>query len=103
MRMHHDWRDEDDRAETIKALAERLGFAASYDDSQAPHGRKLTIRFDDGDAAVLLFDQGFGYWRAGSGDRHDFRAGPKGQAKALLDGSAFVSGAGESYVAVTRS
>lgn len=103
MRLHHDWRDEDDRAETVEALAERLGFAPEYLDTQAPHGRKLTIRYDDGDCAVLLFDQGFGYWRAGSGDRHDFRSGPITQAKAMLDGSAFVSGHGESYVAVTRS
>jgi len=103
MRLHHDWRDEDDRAETIEALAERLGFAPVYDDAGTSHGRKLTIGYDDGAAAVLLFDQGFGYWRAGSGDRHDFRAGPGAQARAMLDGAAFVSGSGESYVAVTRS
>ncbi len=98
----NNWQNEGDRADVVEALAERLRLHCRYDDSHAPHGRKMTLSYDDGTAAVILFDQGFGYWRATSSDRHDFRAGPERQAGALLDASTFVAGVGESYVAVTR-
>ncbi len=99
----NNWQNEGDRADVVEALAGRLRLQCRYDDSYAPHGRKMKIRYDDGTVAVILFDQGFGYWRATSSDRHDFRAGPERQAGALLDASTFVAGVGESYVAVTRS
>lgn len=96
------WSNDDDRAEVVIALAELCGFVPSYDDAAAPHGRKLTIEYTDGSRAVVLFDQGFGYWRATTGDRHDFRAPPPQQAKALLNVQAMVAGQGESYIAVAR-
>ncbi len=98
----NNWPNEIDRSHTIEAMAARLRFECDYDDRHAAHGRKMVIQYDDGSAAILLFDQGFGYWRASSGDRHDFRASPQQQAKALLDASTFVSGVGESYIAITR-
>lgn len=98
----NNWPNDDDRAEVVIALAELCGFKPSYDDAAAPHGRKLTIEYKDGSRAVVLFDQGFGYWRATTGDRHDFRAPPSRQARALLDVQAMVAGQGESYIAVTR-
>lgn len=98
----NNWPDEADRFETIEAMAGLLKFECDYDDREAVHGRKMVIHYTDGSAAVLLFDQGFGNWRASSGDRHDFRSSPNQQAKALLESTAFVSGSGESYVAITR-
>jgi len=98
----NNWPNDDDRADVILALAELYGFTTSYDDAAAPHGRKLTIEYDDGTRAVILFDQGFGYWRAQGPDQHNFRDPPARQAKALLDAHAMVAGQGESYIAVTR-
>ena len=95
------WRDERDRADTIRALAELFGFNCSYESGSAQHGRKMLIRYDDGSQALVLFDQGFGYWQANGGDQHNFRATPNQQAKALIETSAFVAGRGESYVALT--
>lgn len=101
-RLRDNWPDEEDRAEATIALAERCGFEPSYDDGKAPHGRKLVIRYGDGSAAIVLLDQGFGYWRSRGPDHHNFRAGPSAQAKALLDACATVAGEGESYIAVTK-
>jgi hypothetical protein len=101
-RLNNNWQDEADRAETIEALAGRVGFDCAYNDHSASHGRKLTLSYADGSEAVVLLDQGFGYWRSTGADRHDFRARPVQQAKAMLDATAFVAGHGESYVAVTR-
>jgi hypothetical protein len=99
--LRHDWRDERTREEVLLRLAEKLGFAdCSYSSEGASHGRKLTIAYADGSDAVVLFDQGFGYWKVASGDSHDFVASPSRQADALLNSPAFVRGLGESYVAV---
>lgn len=102
-KLQNNWKSEDDRADVIEALAGRLRFECSYQDSHAPHGRKMAIQYEDGSEALILFDQGFGYWRATSNDRHDFRARPAQQASALLEAGAFVAGMGESYVAVTKA
>lgn len=98
----NNWADEHDREDTIRALAERFGFECNYDNNSAQHGRKLLLSYDDGSQALMLFDQGFGYWQASGGVPHNFRASPAQQAKALVESSAFVAGSGESYIAVTR-
>jgi hypothetical protein len=99
--LRNDWRDERTREEVLLRLAEKLAFPdCSYSSDGASHGRKLTIAYADGSKAVILFDQGFGYWKAASGDAHDFMASPSRQADALLNSPAFVRGLGESYVAV---
>ena len=99
----NNWQNEQDRTDTVHAMAEHLLFKCAYNNSQATHARKLTLCYDDGSTVVILYDQGFGYWRAVSGDRHDFRAKPVQQAKALFNSSAFVQGSGESYIAITRA
>ena len=99
----NNWQNEQDRTDTVHAMAEHLLFKCAYINSQATHARKLTLCYDDGSTVVILYDQGFGYWRAVSGDRHDFRAKPVQQAKALFNSSAFVQGSGESYIAITRA
>lgn len=97
------WVDEDDRAETIEALGAQLGFDCTYLDDAAPHGRKLSLTYSDGTGAMLLFDQGFGYWRTRTNDQHNFRASPATQAKALLEARASVAGHGDSYIAITAA
>jgi DEAD/DEAH box helicase domain-containing protein len=102
-KMSNNWQNEQDRTETVCSMAEHLRLKCVYDNSEAKHARKLTLGYDDCSTAVILFDQGFGYWRTTSGDRHDFRARPAQQVRALLNSSAFVVGLGESYIAVTRA
>jgi ATP-dependent helicase YprA (DUF1998 family) len=102
-RLGHDWRDEDDRAGTVAALMKLLGHAASFRVGAPAHNRKLSLHFDDGQAAVVFLDQGFGYWRATGKDWHDFQASPVQQAKSLLDSGVFVEGAGESFIAIARN
>lgn len=102
VRLKHDWTEDDDRAEVVEGIATALGMVCSYDDSGAAHGRKLTLRYRDGSEALILLDQGFGYWRAQQNDRHDFRASPSQQVKSLLASTTFVSGKGESYIAVAK-
>ncbi|HXG99737.1 MAG TPA: hypothetical protein VNI79_04900 [Sphingomicrobium sp.] len=101
--LNQNWPDEDDRADTIAALAAQLKFKFDYDDREASHSRRLILEYADGTRAVVLFDQGFGYWRATSEGRHNFRQYPDAQAKALLDLYCQVRGSGDSYIAVTRA
>ncbi|KAB0678451.1 DEAD/DEAH box helicase [Aureimonas leprariae] len=102
-RLFHDWQKEADRSATIRALARDLGFDCRYADGGASHGRKLTIGYSDGSAAIVLFDQGFGYWRSTRQDDHPFRASPAEQARSLINSSVLVGGNGDSYFAVTRA
>ncbi len=103
VRLNHNWEDDIDRETIIRGLAEALDLTSIYDGSNAGHGRKVTLHYGNGEQAIILLDQGFGYWRAQSGDRHDFRASPQQQIKALLTSGAFVSGQGETYIAVARA
>jgi hypothetical protein len=100
--LRDNWSDDDARADVVFALADHFRFEVEYDDAQAPHARMLTLDYDDGSRAVVLLDQGFGYWRAQSGEDHNFRAGAATQAKSLVDSPAFVAGNGETYIAITR-
>lgn len=103
-RIFNDWSDESDREDVAQFLGEKLGLdvAVEVTDS-AIHGRKLQLEYADGRKALILLDQGFGYWRiVGNPPRHDFRAAPAVQANELYRSNAAVSGAGESYFAVTR-
>ena len=99
--MGQNWLHENDRAETIEALAAQLGFDCTYVDNVAPHGRKLNLKYSDGSEALLLFDQGFGYWRTRADDQHNFRASPLTQAKVLLEARTLAVGHGDSYIAIT--
>jgi ATP-dependent helicase YprA (DUF1998 family) len=101
-RLWDNWPNDEARADVMFALANTFGFELEYNDDSAPHARKLTMTYDDGSSAVVLFDQGFGYWRARSGAQHNFRASATTQAQSLADCSAFVAGQGETYLAVKR-
>jgi len=98
----HNWRDEADREETVQSLMSALGLGVRYSSSGAAHNRRMRLKYDDGSMAVIFFDQGFGYWRAPSGSRHDFNRQPTQQARALIDLQVFISGHGESFIAITR-
>lgn len=103
-RIFNDWNHEGDREDVAQYLGEKLGLdvALQVTDS-AIHGRKLELEYADGRKALVLLDQGFGYWRiVGNPPRYDFRAAPAAQASDLYRSIATVSGMGESYFAVTR-
>lgn len=98
----HNWKDEDLRADTIIELAKRFHFDCDYDDENAPHSRTMSLTYEDGTTAILLFDQGFGAWRSRIPLRHEFRAGPQAQSRAILEVSGMVAAEEGSYLAVTR-
>lgn len=102
-RILHDWQNEDDRADVAYILGDILGLDVDVQLADDPgHGCKLELEYADGQKAIVLLDQGFGYWRiSGPAPKHDFRAEPKLQANRLCTSIASVSGFGESYFAVT--
>lgn len=103
-RIFNDWEHEADREDVAQILGEKLGLDVALEvTSNAIHGRKLELGYADGSKAVILLDQGFGYWRIiANPPRHDFRASPAAQASELSRTNAAVSGIGESYFAVTK-
>ena len=103
-RIFDDWEHEGDRADVAHFLGEKLGLDVALEVTErAIHGRKLELEYADGHKALVLLDQGFGYWRIASNiPRHDFRAAPSGQAGDLYRSPAAVSASGESYFAVAR-
>jgi hypothetical protein len=103
-RIFNDWNHEGDRDDVAQFLGQKLGLdVALVVTDSAIHGRKLQLEYADGRKALVLLDQGFGYWRiVGNPPRHDFRASPAAQASDLYRSNAAVSGIGESYFAVAR-
>ena len=103
-RIFNDWDHEGDRADVAQFLGEKLGLDVALEVTEsAIHGRKLELEYADGRKALVLLDQGFGYWRiVGNPPRHDFRSAPAAQASDLYRSNAAVSGTGESYFAVTK-
>lgn len=102
-RLWDNWEHEEDRREAIEALAGLAGVQCDFRPNGAAHGRKLVLRCDDGSAATILFDQGFGYWKSSSEHHHDFRSAPVDQAKSIWGANFIVAGQGDSYIAVTTS
>ncbi len=103
-RIFNDWEREGDREDVARILGEKLGLDVALEvTNSAMHGRKLELEYTDGTTALVLLDQGFGYWRiAGNSPRHNFNAAPAVQASDLCGSNAAVSGTGESYFAVTK-
>ena len=100
--LHHDWRDEDVRADVAEALADALSLDLTLNTGLQAHGRKLTLRWADGTASAILLDQGFGWWRTAGRAEHDFRPGANSQVRALMQASAMIQGEGDSYLALVR-
>lgn len=103
-RIFSDWDHEGDREDVAQLLGEKLGLDVALEvTGNAIHGRKLELEYANGSKALVLLDQGFGYWRiVGNTPRYDFRAAPTAQAGDLFRLAAAVSGSGESYFAVTK-
>lgn len=82
-RIFNDWDHEGDREDVAQSLGEKLGLDVALEvTGNAIHGRKLELEYTDGRKALVLLDQGFGYWRiVGNPPRHDFRSAPAVQAR----------------------
>lgn len=103
-RIFDDWENEEDREKVAKQLGEKFGLDVSLEvKSSADHGRKIILEYESGEKALVLLDQGFGYFKTGGKPpRHDFRSSPAAQSSNLIRSDAVVSGTGESYFAVTK-
>ncbi|MBP8233225.1 MAG: hypothetical protein KAY22_13045, partial [Rhizorhabdus sp.] len=103
-RIFSDWYLEEDREDVAQILGTKLGLSVSLKAiDRTIHGRKMELEYTDGSKAIILLDQGFGYWRiAGSLPWYDFRAAPAAQALELYKLRASVAGLGESYFAITK-
>lgn len=85
---------------TIKNVSLRIA------QQRVANGRYMYLRFGDGRSATIVFDQGFGAWKApmtGAAIQFDFRAPPLRQAGALAKNTATVgkSGIGPTYLVAT--
>jgi hypothetical protein len=97
----HDWEDSEAHAQAIAAYGARLGLNVVVAHGQAPHGRYLTISFENGARGRVILDQGFGAWRLPRGARlaHPFEAPAQKQAASMAAWNAAVTrtGVGSSY------
>ena len=66
----------------------------------APHGRFLTLHFDDRPIRIVL-DQGFGPWETPSYAKFDFGVTGDAQAVKLAAYSAVLAARGKTYAVVT--
>ncbi|MDX0847213.1 DEAD/DEAH box helicase [Sinorhizobium medicae] len=105
-RVFDDWRDGPEAEQSIRAYAQEKGLTLAVQFAQIPHGRYMDVTFEGGVTVTLVFDQGFGAWRAGGGNiRHDFGAPLARQANALARLSIPVarSGYGPTYIVASRT
>lgn len=101
----HDWRSDSDRAETIKAVAAKLGLEGTLALRRDRHAREMILTFDDATSVTLVFDQGFGCWSGPKGVplRFDFEARVQDQTAKLMTLNALVEGPLDpSYIVVHR-
>lgn len=87
------------RRAVLQALLPQADIRLAASKGDLPHRRELVFDLADGRRFRLLFDQGFGAWRARGVDiKHDFLADPATQARRLLRLSATVHGEPEPLV-----
>ena len=88
-----------DRVAVLAALLPTARVTLAERKTDLPHRREFAFTLKDGRRYRLLFDQGFGAWRAiGSEIRHDFQALPDSQARKLLRALFRVEGGDEPLV-----
>lgn len=98
----HDWQDEDDRSEVLRALLQARDFAPELVEHGADHGRTMVLRFDGGATVRIVLDQGFGAWRTPSFARWPhFSDAAVTQVAKIASYSALIAARGPSYVVVT--
>jgi hypothetical protein len=80
-----DWLSGQDRETVLNLYCTGTGISSALSETKVPHGRSLTIHFNNGSAANILLDQGFGAWKVARNQNalFDFSAAPPLQAKAL--------------------
>lgn len=101
----HDWRSDDDRAETAEAVLARVGLTGSMTLKRDRHAREMVLSFDDSTAVTIVFDQGFGCWTGPRGIplRFDFGLSAQEQALKLMALNAMIEGPDSpSYIVVHR-
>lgn len=98
----HDWQYAEDRVEVLEELLGRHGLLLNLEEGDAQHGRSLILAFDDGSQVAVIFDQGFGPWRAPRFARFDFGANAMEQAEQLAKMQGWVEARGHTYLVVTR-
>ncbi|MBB3967232.1 DEAD/DEAH box helicase [Rhizobium metallidurans] len=106
-RIFDDWRESVDAEAVMSEYAKLKGIDLKIQFAQVPHGRYMTIAFEGGASATIVFDQGFGAWRTTSSGHlvaHDFRTSPRRQAEALSRSSVSVakSGYGPTYIVASK-
>jgi hypothetical protein len=98
----HDWQYEEDRREVLEELLGRHGLLLNLTEADAQHGRSLVLQFADGSRVAVIFDQGFGPWRAPRFARFDFGENAMNQAEQLAKMQGWVEARGHTYLVVTR-
>jgi len=98
----HDWQYEEDRREVLEELLGRHGLLLNLTEADAQHGRSLVLQFADGPRVAVIFDQGFGPWRAPRFARFDFGENAMNQAEQLAKMQGWVEARGHTYLVVTR-
>ena len=78
-----DWSIEADRSTVAKWYGASKGLKVDIKLAHPEHGRRLTLNFSSGSQLEIVFDQGFGAWRADRGVAFDFSKTPIEQAKKL--------------------
>ena len=78
----HSFSEDGQRRQLLQALLPKANIELRAK-ADLPHARSLTLTLGDGRRIALLLDQGFGAWRTEAAARHDFRADPAAQARAL--------------------
>ena len=73
----------DQHAEVLREMLPRASVRTAARKTSLPHQRALTVGLQDGRDLLVLFDQGFGGWRAEGAVRFDFDLEVKKQARKL--------------------
>src|SRR6185437_2489836 len=101
----HDWRDAAHQKAVIELLGKQRGLHVSLLQKDVPHGRYLDVYFDDGMAATIVLDQGFGAWVPPRQVtvRYDFTADPTSQVRRIATLNAILQrrGIGKTYLVAT--
>lgn len=99
-RLNHDWQGERTRAEIVKLYGERLNVQPFLAVERCPHSRKMKLLFEDG-AAIIAFDQGFGFLRTASPTLFDFQTSSVDQERRLAGLNVLLNAEGASFFVVT--
>ena len=98
-----DWARESDRSAVMTLLAARTGLRLTTNVGSPPHGRSISLEFQDGHKAQVPLDQGFGAWSATAAPKFNFNDSPANQLKALTTVDFRIVAKGATYVVASMS